>query len=74
VGLTITNGDIVEIDEGLMYLGYNYKYNAIILWKDFNNQPLLTKVGEYLPYWGTYESIVHVVGHIDMEKAVKWDG
>ena len=72
--MTITNGDIVEIDEGLVYLGYNRKYNAVILWKGFNNQPLLTKVGEYRPHWGTYESIVRIVGHIDMEKAVKWNG
>ena len=71
--MTITNGDIVEIDEGLMYLGYNYKYNAVVLWKSFNNQLLLTKVGEYRPYCGMYETIAHVVGHIDMEKAMKWD-
>ena len=73
VAMKITNGDIVEIDEGLVYKGCICNYTAVVLWKGFNNQPLLTKVGEYRPHWGTYESIVRVVGHIDMEKAVKWE-
>lgn len=71
--MKINEGDVVLIDEGLVYKGFERKYKAIILWKGFNNQPLLTKVGEYRPHWGTYDSIADVIGHVDLQKAVKWD-
>ena len=42
-------------------------YQAIILWKGLNNQPLITKIDEYKPHWSTYEDIVEVIGHVDLE-------
>lgn len=71
--MKINEGDVVLIDEGLVYNGYERKYKAIILWKGFNNQPLLTEAGKYHPHWGTYASIADVIGHVDLKKAVKWE-
>ena len=68
------NGDVVQINEGLVYHGSTRKYKAIVLWDSFTGQPLLTEVGKYKPHWGTYESIAEIIGHIDLEQAVKWNG
>lgn len=71
---SVCEGDVVQIDESIVCTTGGPKYKAIVLWKGFNNQPLLTQVGEYRPHWGTYKSIADVIGHVDLEKAVKWDG
>jgi hypothetical protein len=65
-------GDVVQIDESLVYKTSTCKYKAIVLWDSFTGQPLLTKVGEYHPHWGTYESIAEIIGHVDLKKAVSW--
>lgn len=67
-------GDVVLIDESLVYKTMNCKYKAIVLWDSFIGQPLLTEVGKYHPHWGTYESIAEIIGHIDLQQVVKWDG
>ena len=66
-------GDVVLIDESLVYKTMNRRYKAIVLWEGINNQPLLTEVGRYRPHWGTYESIAEIIGHIDLQQAVKWE-
>lgn len=67
-------GDVVHINMALAYPGYKLEYDAVILWNSFNNQPLITKVGEYRPHWASYSEIESIIGHIDLNKAVKWDG
>jgi len=66
-------GDVVLIDESLVYTTMSRKYKAIVLWDSFTGQPLLTEVGKYRPHWGTYESIAEIIGHIDLQQAVKWE-
>ena len=66
-------GDVVLIDESLVYKTMNRRYKAIVLWEGFNNQPLLTEVGRYCPHWGTYKSIAEIIGHIDLQQEVKWE-
>ena len=73
VGMMAKTGDVVLIDESLVYKTMNRRYKAIVLWEGFNNQPLLTEVGRYRPHWGTYESIAEIIGHIDLQQAVKWE-
>ena len=67
-------GDVVHINMGLAYKTYTTEYDAVLLWNGYGKQPLLTKVGEYRPFWATYEEIERVIGHIDLKEAVKWDG
>lgn len=67
-------GDVVLIDEGLVYKYFSQKYKAIVLWNGINGQPLLTEVGKWKPQWGEYETIAEVLGKVDLEEAVKWDG
>ena len=69
--MTVKEGDIVLVDESLHYKYFTKKYKAIVLWRGINQQPLLTNLGEWRPYWGTYETISEVLGHVDLEKAVK---
>lgn len=63
----VTEGDIVLIHD----TNWDYTkrvgepYKAIILWKGFNNQPLITKTGKYEPIWSTYESIKEIIGHTE---------
>lgn len=73
VGVRAKTGDVVQIDEGLVYKTSTRKYKAIILWDSFTGQPLLTEVGRYRPHWGTYNSIAEIIGHIDLQQAVKWE-
>ena len=63
-------GDIVHINMALVFPRSAYEYDAIVLWNSFNNQPLLTKVGEYRPFWASYEEIEKVIGHIDIDVAL----
>ena len=68
----IREGDIVEIDYITDFTKEHINEGkALVLWKGFNNQPLIRK---YMPYqnewgtiWGDYEHISKVVGHIDLE-------
>ena len=71
--IRVKEGDIVHINMELAYHGYKNEYDAIVLW-NFGRQPLLTRVGQYKPFWATYDEIERVIGHIDMEKAVKCNG
>ena len=66
-------GDVVHINMGLAYHGYKQEYDAIVLWNSFNGQPLLTRTGEYKPFWGSYNEIESIIGHIDMKGALKWE-
>lgn len=65
----VTEGDCVVIHE----TNWNYTkrivnpYKAIVLWQGINRQPLITKYGEYKPYWSTYTNIVDIVGHVDLK-------
>ena len=72
VGVRVETGDVVQIDESLVYKTSTRKYKAIVLWDSFTGQPLLTEVGRYRPHWGTYNSIAEIIGHIDLQQAVKW--
>ena len=72
VGVRVKTGDVVQIDESLVYKTSTRKYKAIVLWDSFTGQPLLTEVGRYRPHWGTYNSIAEIIGHIDLQQAVKW--
>ena len=64
-------GDIVLVHEFnwncTRHIGEPYK--ALVLW-EFNNQPLITKLGSYKPYWSGYQHIVKVVDHIDLNEYV----
>lgn len=68
----VTEGDLVIMQDinwdNTKRIGDPYK--AIVLWRGLNNQPLITKFGEYNPCWSTYESIVEVVGHLDLQQAI----
>lgn len=65
----VTEGDMVRIYKS----SWDYSkrigkpYNAIVLWCGNNNQPLVTNIDEYRPHWSTYEDIVEIVGHVDLE-------
>lgn len=62
-------GDIVLVDESLEFPLGGKKFTAIVLWNcGFNRQPLLTKIDEWKPQWGTYKSIVKVIDHIDLNR------
>lgn len=64
------NGDIVHINMGLAYPGCTNEYDAVVLWDGFNKQPLLTRIGEYRPFWASYDEIERITGHVDLEGAV----
>lgn len=60
----LREGDIV-IDKT-----YPMERKVIVLWNGFCGQPLLTDIGNYAPYWSTYEGITEVIGHVDIAAAV----
>lgn len=43
-------------------------FEAIVLWRGINGQPLVTKMGEYKPFWSSYASIVEIDRHINLNK------
>lgn len=58
----ICNGDVVNVVD---------KGEALVIWKGFNNQPLIAymselKSGYYSPVWSAYENFDKVVDHIDI--------
>lgn len=64
----IREGDIVLIDESLAYQYHTRKYEALVLWNGVNDQPLVTRLDKYCPYWTTYDQIAEIKGHIDLGK------
>lgn len=69
----IRNGDIVEIDYIEVTKEHINEGKALVLWKGFNNQPLIMRLdGEkYSPIWTCYERISKVVGHIPIGEILK---
>lgn len=67
----IRNGDIVRISYREYYTNRQVEpYDAVVLWKGINCQPLLARLdelekGEYRPVWSVYEHIAEVRGHIN---------
>lgn len=43
-------------------------FEAIVLWGGIHGQPLVTKMGEYRPFWSTYASVVKINGHINLDR------
>lgn len=64
----IREGDIVEIE----YISEFTKEHinegkALVIWKGFNDQPLVHKRNTGSTIWASYEQIARVVGHVDIE-------
>ena len=66
----IREGDIVQIDASLEYEHFKRKCQAVVIWKGFNGQPLVTEIGKWSPTWETYTVIAEVIGHVDLNQAV----
>ena len=67
----IREGDIVEID----YIGEFTKEHinegkALVIWKGYNNQPLVRYLNTKTMGWTCYEHIARVVGHSDLDKVL----
>ena len=65
-------GDIVLIDTSKLSdkfakITKPEKYKALVVWNEFNNQPLITKLDSWQPFWCTYQEIVEVLGHHNMD-------
>ena len=61
-------GDIVEIDyiEEFTKAHIN-EGKALVIWKSFNNQPLVRKLNTRVTTWTCYKHIARVIGHTDIE-------
>ena len=73
--LNVNPGDIVLIDtsklgDRFVKITKPEKYQALVIWNGFNVQPLITKLDEWRPFWSTYQEIVEVLGHINMDYCV----
>lgn len=64
-------GDIVIIDESLEYKFYTQRYKALIIYNNFNNQPLITRLDEWRPIWSSYNQIAEIIGHIDLNDVLR---
>ena len=63
----IREGDIVEIDYITEFTKEHINEGkALVIWKGFNNQPLVRKLDTKATIWACYEHIARVVGHIDI--------
>ncbi len=63
--MKVCTGDIV-VDAT-----YPTTIKAIVLWdKSPNDQPLLTGVGKYAPYWSSYDGITEVIGHVNIADTI----
>lgn len=66
----VSEGDVVTIH----HASWDYSkrigepFEAIVLWGGIHGQPLVTKMGEYRPFWSTYASIVKIDGHINLDR------
>ncbi len=74
----IREGDIVKIDYITEFTKEHINEGkALVIWKGFNNQPLVRKLDTKRTIWDCYEHIAKVVGHIDiegyMDKALEQD-
>ena len=70
--MKVTEGDICILDESVEYFHTSHKtYEVLVLWNGLNNQPLVTRRGEYRPFWTTYSQLTEIKGHIDLVKALK---
>ena len=70
----IRDGDIVEIDYITEFTKEHINEGkALILWKGFNNQPLIMRLDRegYSPIWSCYEHISKVVGHMPICEILK---
>ncbi len=64
----IREGDIVEIDYITEFTKEHINEGkALVIWKGFNNQPLVRKLSTKITIWDCYEHIAKVIGHIDLE-------
>ena len=65
----IREGDIVEIDYITEFRKEHINEGkALVIWKGFNNQPLVRKLNTRATIWTSYEHIARVIGHTDIEK------
>lgn len=66
-------GSVVEIDEGLVFESRQgcKKRIALVICNGYGNQPLLTNLYRWKPYWGTYESISRILETVDMDRMVR---
>ena len=63
--ISVKEGDICILDESVEYSCNPKKpYNVLVLWHGVNNQPLVTRLGEYKPFWTTYSQLTTVLGNI----------
>lgn len=61
----------VHIGDVVVDATYPTTIKAIVLWdKAPNGQPLLTGVGNYVPYWSSYDGITDVIGHVNIAEAI----
>lgn len=66
----VSEGDVITIHDA----SWDYSkrigepFAAIVLWCGIHGQPLITKMGEYKPFWSSYASIVKIDGHINLDR------
>lgn len=61
----ISEGDICMLDESIEYVtSPNKPYPVLVLWNGVNDQPLVTKLGSYMPFWTSYSQLSEKIGHI----------
>lgn len=64
----IREGDIVEIDYIAEFTKEHINEGkALVIWKGFNNQPLVRKLNTRTTIWTSYRHIARVIEHIDIE-------
>jgi hypothetical protein len=62
-------GDIVELDYIEEFTKEHINEGkALVIWKSFNNQPLVRKLNTKSTIWSCYKYIARVIGHIDIER------
>ena len=67
----VREGDIVEIDYITDFTKEHINEGkACVIWKGFNNQPLVRKLDAKTTVWTSYKHIAKVVGHIDIENYI----
>lgn len=64
----IKEGDIVEIDYITEFTKEHINEGkALVIWKGFNNQPLVRKLNTRVTIWTSYGYIARVIDHVDIE-------
>ena len=66
----VSEGDVVTIHDASWDCSKRIgePFEAIVLWCGIHGQPLVTKIGEYKPFWSSYPSIVKIDGHINLDR------